>query len=155
MREAVFDILVANRDPLEGALVLDAFAGSGALGFEALSRGAAAVTFLEQDPAALAVIAANARKLGVEKRAIPLRGDALKPPRAGSPCALVLLDPPYGAGLAPAAIQALAAAGWIAPGAVVVAEVSSGERLDPPPEGFTLRTDRRYGAARVVILEAR
>jgi len=158
-REALFNIL-AHRGWGEGggpahadATVLDAFAGTGALGLEALSRGAARVVFLEQERPALDVLRRNVAALGEERRARVVAGDALRPPAATAACDLVFLDPPYRAGLAAPALAALTERGWIAPGAVCVVETASAEPLDPPP-GFTLLDERRYGAARLTFLRA-
>jgi len=95
-REALFNILAHAGDfDLDGAVVADVFAGSGALGFEALSRGADHVFFLETHPAAVAAIRANAATLGEEARVTILRGDATRPPPAARACDLAVLDPPY------------------------------------------------------------
>ena len=157
-REALFDILAhgrfADRPVFEDARVLDAFAGTGAFGLEALSRGADHASFIEKDRAALAALRANIAALGEEKRAAVLPGDAGAPPPAGQPVTLAFLDPPYGQDLAPAALAALAARGWLAPGALVVVEAAAREKLEPPAE-FTLLQERRYGAARLVFLRYR
>ncbi len=154
VREALFNILAhGEAPPLRGARLLDAFAGSGALGFEALSRGAAHVTFMENDPAAYAVIHGNARKMGAaEAEAAILRADATRPPPARQPCDMVLMDPPYKSGLGQAALTALAAQGWIAPQALVVVEVAAAEAFASPLPGFVIAHERRYGAARLVFL---
>ncbi len=105
VRQALFDRLLhapwAGRGAVEGATVLDAFAGTGALGLEALSRGAAASVFLEHDAAAFRALEANVAACGAEARCRVLRADALRPP-PGTPCSLVFLDPPYEHGLLPA-----------------------------------------------------
>jgi len=155
-REALFNILEHGRwaaagSPVAGARVLDAFAGTGALGLEALSRGAGHVTFLEQTSAALGALKANVAALKEGARAVILRGDATAPSRAPEPCSLVFLDPPYGKELGPAALKALAAAGWIAADAVVVLEIGAKETFDAP-QGFTIADERRYGAARLVLM---
>jgi 16S rRNA (guanine966-N2)-methyltransferase len=154
-REALFDILAhgrfADRPVFEEARVLDAFAGTGAFGLEALSRGAARATFIEKDRAALAVLRANLAALGETRNATVLPSDALRPPPAPAPVALAFLDPPYGEDLAAPALTALAAARWFAPGALVVVEVASRRRFTPPA-GFTALEERRYGAARLVFL---
>ncbi len=154
-REALFDILghgrFAERPVYEGACVLDAFAGTGALGLEALSRGAAHAAFLENDRAALAVLRANIRALGEDERSTVLAASALTPPRAEAPAALVFLDPPYGEALAAPALAALAAAGWLAPQALILLEVAAREAWAPPP-GFALLEERRYGAARLIFM---
>lgn len=156
VREALFDILIGaalaqGGTGLDGIAALDVFAGSGALGFEALSRGARRVAFIENDPGALAVLAANIRKLGVEDRATVLRLDATRPPKATAPFDLIVLDPPYRSGLAAPALAALLKRGWIAPAAQAVVEVAAGEAFGPP-DGFTIRDERKYGAARLVFV---
>ena len=154
-REALFDILAhgrfGERPVYEEARVLDAFAGTGAFGLEALSRGAAQASFIEKDRAALAALGANIAALGEQKNAAVLAGDALRPPRAGAPASLAFLDPPYGEDAAAPALVALAAAGWLAPEALAVVEMAARQTLTPP-EGFTLLEERRYGAARIVFL---
>lgn len=163
-REAVFNVLAQGRldwrglapdptQPLVGLRVLDAFAGTGALGLEALSRGAARVYFMETQAAALEACRANLRALGEEARATLLACDALRPPPATEACALLLMDPPYNQGLGEPALAALAAAGWLAPGAIAVVELMAREPFTPPA-GFTPLDERRYGKARVVFLRA-
>ncbi len=155
-REALFDILshgrfAADGIPFAGAAVLDAFAGTGALGLEALSRGAAEVVFFERDPKALAILRRNVASLGESARAEILPCDATRPPRAGLRCAVAFLDPPYRSGLAAAALGAIAAAGWLAADALAVIEVGAQEEL-APPAGFAPLDGRVYGAARLVFL---
>jgi 16S rRNA (guanine966-N2)-methyltransferase len=156
-RQALFDVLThgafAGRSVLHGARVLDAFAGTGALGLEALSRGAAETWFIERDRAALAALRANIAACRAEAVARVVVADALSPPRAAAPAGLVFLDPPYGETLVPRALAVLTAAGWIAPGALVVAETGAGEVLAEPPS-FRLLDQRRYGAAMVSFLKA-
>ncbi len=152
VREALFDILAHGIGvTLSGAHVVDAFAGTGALGFEALSRGAAAVTFMETDRAARQAIRAAAAALDAADRAHVLAADALRPPAADAACTLALMDPPYGSGLAAPALTALAAGGWLADGAVAVVEQGARATLDPP-RGFTPMDERRYGTTRLVFL---
>ena len=127
--------------------VLDGFAGTGALGLEALSRGAAHVTFIENDRAALAALRANVAALGAP--ATIHAGDILRPPRAPAPAGLVLLDPPYGRNLAASAIPALAAAGWFGPDTILVVETAADE--PPPPNAGPLLAERRVGAARLSV----
>ncbi|HMD63765.1 MAG TPA: 16S rRNA (guanine(966)-N(2))-methyltransferase RsmD [Stellaceae bacterium] len=155
-REALFNILshgrlAAEGIPFAGAAVLDAFAGTGALGLEALSRGAAEAVFIEHDREALAILRENIAALGENARARIVSGDATRPPRAPSSCALVFLDPPYRSGLAAGALAALDAAGWLAPEALAVVELAAREEL-LVPVGFTLIDQRVYGAARLVFL---
>ena len=156
VRQALFDMLWhaawGGRMAVQDQLVLDAFAGTGALGLEALSRGAAHCTFFEKGRAALAILRANITACGEEARTAVLATDATKPPRARVPCRLVFLDPPYGKGLVPKAVAALDAAGWIAPGALVVAETGAEEALDLP--GFERLALRSHGAAAVHVWRA-
>ncbi len=155
-REALFNILshgrlAAEGIPFAGEVVLDAFAGTGALGLEALSRGAAEAVFFEQNPEALAVLRKNASSLGESARTQILPYDATRPPRAGSRCAVAFIDPPYRSGLAAAALEAIAAAEWLTPEALAIVELGAREEFTPPA-GFTLLDERRYGAARLVFL---
>jgi 16S rRNA (guanine966-N2)-methyltransferase len=155
-REALFDILSHGRFaaaglPFAEAAVLDAFAGTGALGLEALSRGAARAVFMENAADALTALRRNIAALGEGGRARVLSGDATRPPRASEACALVFLDPPYRSGLAGPALAALAAAGWLAPAALAVVETAAREAMPPPPS-FSLLDERCYGAARLTFL---
>ncbi len=159
-REAIFNILAHGMEDfqLDGASVLDVFAGSGALGLEALSRGAAHATFIDNDAAAMRSVRGNAAALG-ERRAVTLLTlDAARlppPPRAArTPCALAFLDPPYGSGLAAPALGGLAVQGWIAAGAVCVVELEAREAF-APPHAFQAVDERTYGPARVVFLRWR
>ncbi|SMF62590.1 16S rRNA (guanine966-N2)-methyltransferase [Tistlia consotensis] len=155
-REALFGILEGGRlsdgvSPLTGALVLDAFAGTGALGLEALSRGAAEAVFIERAAPALNALRANVRSLGVAARCRIVERDALHPPPAERPAGLVLLDPPYNQGLVGPALEALRSAGWIGPETLVVVELLKAE-TPPLPEGFESLDDRRYGKTRLLFL---
>jgi 16S rRNA (guanine966-N2)-methyltransferase len=156
-RQSIFDQLWhapwAGRAMLENATVLDAFAGTGAMGLEALSRGAARCFFMEQDRAALAALRANiaACKAGDACRVIA--GDVTEPPPAAAPCSLVFLDPPYGKGLVSRALVALRAKGWIAPGALIIAETGRDEDAVTLP-GFEAMSIREHGAARLSALRA-
>ncbi len=150
VRQALFDMLLHAPwgGRLEGLSVLDAFAGTGALGLEALSRGADAATFLERDRGALAVLRGNVAACGAEGRALVLAADACRPP-PGRACGLVFLDPPYGAGLLGPAALALAAAGWMAPEALLVTELAA-EEAAPALPAVPL-AERRHGAARLLV----
>ena len=160
-REALFDILSSGRltdgeSTLAGAVVLDAFAGSGALGLEALSRGAVHAVFMENHAPAVAALERNIAGLDEGERTEVLRADVLRPPRPAGPvrsggCTLALLDPPYNQGLAAPALAALAEAGWLAPGALVSVELMAKEPFEPPV-GFTTLETRKYGKARIEIL---
>lgn len=152
VREAIFNILGPDAAP--GAHVLDLFAGSGALGIEALSRGAAHATFVDTGKTALAAIRGNLRELGLEARATVLAVDAVAAARLPPPApwGLVFVDPPYASDLAQRAVLALPAA-HLAPGARVVIEH---DRRGTPPDalGSLLRTDqRRYGDTMVSFFE--
>jgi 16S rRNA (guanine966-N2)-methyltransferase len=151
VRQALFDMLLhapwGARDMLDGARVLDAFAGTGAFGLEALSRGAAHAVFIEHDRAALAALRRNVAACRAEDRASALAMDVLAAP-AGEPCGLVFLDPPYGRDLVRRATDRLGAMGWIAPDAVLVAETGRDEAL---PELGILLAERPHGAARLSI----
>lgn len=155
-REALFNILshgdfAAAGSPIADANVLDAFAGTGALGIEALSRGAARAAFIETDRAALSVLRRNLATLNEEDAADIIAGDATRPPRAPFAAALAVLDPPYRSGLAAPALVALAGMGWLAHHALVIAELAAKEPFSAP-EGFAMIDERRYGAARLVFL---
>src|SRR4029450_8478521 len=138
-REALFNILEHGQFAEDGtsalidARVLDVFAGSGALGLEALSRGAAQLTCIENSATARSALRANAKTLGETARVTVVQADATKPPTpAGPPCRLVLMDPPYRSGLAAPALAALAERGWLAAGALCVGEVSAAGALPTP-----------------------
>jgi len=156
-REALFNILQSGRltedvSPLPGARVLDAFAGSGALGIEAFSRGASEVVFIEQAPAALTFLRENLRDLEPADALRILKADALRPPRTDRPVDLLLMDPPYQQDLAEPALIALAEGGWLRPGTLVVVETSRRE-LQEPPVGFALLDRRTYGRAQLSFIE--
>jgi 16S rRNA (guanine966-N2)-methyltransferase len=155
-REALFNILshgefAAAGQPFAGENVVDAFAGTGALGLEALSRGAARAAFIETDRAALSALRRNLAALDEEDAADVIAGDATRPPRAPYACALAFLDPPYRSELATPALTALATAGWLAPQALAIVEIAAKEPFSPP-SGFAMIDARVYGAARLVFL---
>jgi 16S rRNA (guanine966-N2)-methyltransferase len=152
VREAIFNLLInAHGNPVTGARVLDLFAGTGALGLEALSRGAAEVTFVDDGPKALALLRANIAKMRVEPQTRVQRQDATRlPPNPGAPYALVFLDPPYGKTMGEAALTAAVKGNWLAPGAVVVWE----EGAPPtPPLGLDHLDQRKYGETFVTVLK--
>jgi 16S rRNA (guanine966-N2)-methyltransferase len=152
-RQALFDILEHRPPGLHGRRVLDLFAGTGAIALEALSRGAAAATVVEQDRDSLRVIAWNARTLGETERLRIVAGDATRLGRADATHDLVFVDPPWSQDLAGPALLAARAQGWIAPAARIVVETAArGAWI--PPEPFQVEEERRYGAARFVFLQA-
>lgn len=150
-REALFDILTHGERPLAGGRFLDLFAGTGAVGLEAWSRGAAEVVLVENDPSALAVIRRNLDALGRPDDITLLARDATKLGRAAVGFDVVFLDPPYRSDLAEPALESLENSGWLGEDARIVLELAAKEPLRPPP-GFELLDERRYGAARLVFL---
>lgn len=157
-RIALFNILAHGADYRagetalpRGAHVVELFAGTGALGLEALSRGAAHVVFVEKDRANAALLGRNIATLDCEDEATLLVRDALDPGPAARRCALALLDPPYGSGLGGPSLSALRGRGWLLPDAIAVLEVGARERFEPPP-GFVLLEERVHGAARLIFL---
>lgn len=147
VREALFDLI----GPVpEGCRVLDLYAGSGALGIEALSRGAGRTVFVERDLRARRVIQANLAGLGLEARARVEGGDAGSASAfAGGPFDLVLADPPYGEADLAALLARAAAA--LAPGGVLAVEQAAGGDLPDAPETLALWKDRRYGTTRLTL----
>lgn len=149
-REGLFSMLASRLGSFEGLAVADLFAGTGALGLEALSRGAAHCTFYEKDRAALDTLKRNLDKLGAAPRA-DLRAQPVEhalPPAA--PCDLILMDPPYDLGLAQAALDRIGGGGWLAPGGWLSIE-TAGESL-ALPAGLRPEAERRFGKALVTIL---
>ena len=151
VRESLMNMLSGGRfgTAFAGNAVLDLFAGTGALGLEALSRGAGFCTFVDNGRAAQRLIRANVATLQVGERSRLLTGSALKLPRADNPASLVFLDPPYGKGLGARALAAAQTGGWIAPGALVVWEESAPQEA---PEGFATLEYRRFGDSTVTLL---
>jgi 16S rRNA (guanine966-N2)-methyltransferase len=158
-RQAVFNILehAPWSQGLAGARVIDLFAGSGALGLEAMSRGAAFCLFVETDEAARGAIRDNIEAMGLFGATRVHRRDATdlgpRPASAGPAFDLAFLDPPYRKGLGETALTRLAEGGWVTPGAIAVFERASDEP-DPQITGWELLDARDYGAARVLILRA-
>ncbi|MFT8418817.1 MAG: 16S rRNA (guanine(966)-N(2))-methyltransferase RsmD [Acetobacter sp.] len=163
VRQALFDVLAhapwGGAALLEGAHVLDAFAGTGALGLEALSRGAGHAVFFETDRPALAALRANVHACGWDEQCQIYPRDVTNPPTArATPATLVFLDPPYHKGLPTKALAALKAKGWLAPNAVAVIETGRDEPLPftdetegAPPCPHALLAERQHGAARLSI----
>lgn len=154
MRESLFNMLLGGRfdDPVDDARVLDLFAGTGALGFEALSRGAAHVTFVDDGRKAQALIRDNIATLGVQGETDLIRRDATRlPANTGVPCDLIFLDPPYGKDLGDKALTTALAGGWIAPGALIVWEENQPVM---PPDGLDKLDERRQGQTVLTICRA-
>jgi 16S rRNA (guanine966-N2)-methyltransferase len=157
-REALFNILLhagwgdGGTSPLPGARVLDAFAGAGILGLEALSRGAAHASFMDKAPDAVRTVGDNARTLKETDNVKVMRADATQPPTAppSAACDLVFLDPPYFSDLGAKALTALARAGWLAPGAICSLEVAYNQDV-AAPDGFAPLGERRYGKAKLLF----
>lgn len=153
VREALFNMLGGGRfgDPFDGTRVLDLFAGTGALGLEALSRGAESAVFVDDGRVAGKLIRENIRTLGCGDRARLIGHNATRLPPSEVPCDLVFLDPPYGKALGEKALASAQTQGWISPGALVVWEEKTPQAA---PEGFDLLDTRRYGDTHVTLLRA-
>lgn len=154
LRQALFDILVhGEADDVAGARVLDLFAGTGALGLEALSRGAADALFVEDDAEARGLIRRNIEALGLTGRTRIFRRDATRLGEAGTvaPFNLVFADPPYGRGLGEAALASALAGGWLADGALCVLEESARATVAPIP-GFAIVDRRAIGDSQLIFL---
>ena len=149
VRETLFSMLASRLGPFESLRVADLFAGSGALGLEALSRGAAFACFVENDPKAAAAIKANAAALDALDRVQILGGSALSLPKS-EPFDLVFADPPYAAGSGSAAVRSAAAAGWLAPGGWMAVETARADPVDPG--GWTIDATRNVGRASLTFL---
>jgi len=163
-RQAIFDMLAHapwyGHDELEEAIVLDGYAGTGAMGLEALSRGAQRASFIERDRNALNALRANLDICRARDISRVLSCSVTHPPRATEPHTLIFLDPPYGKTLVESGLRALARGGWIAEGALIVAETGATEDFAPfvpPSEHFspTLPAEplviRKFGAGKVTI----
>jgi 16S rRNA (guanine966-N2)-methyltransferase len=156
LRETLFNVLAHSYgDPVEGARVLDLFAGTGALGLEALSRGAAFALFVEDGVEARGLLRGNAEALGVGGISRIFRRDAtrLGPAHPNEPFSLVFADPPYGKGLAEKALMAAREGGWLVPDALIVVE-EAGDAAFTVPAGFEEIETRSYGEAKLIFLRA-
>jgi 16S rRNA (guanine966-N2)-methyltransferase len=149
VREALFSMLASRLGTFEDLRVADLFAGSGAMGFEALSRGAAEAVFVETDAKAQAAIKANAAKLGLTDKVRVLGGSALALPRS-DPFDLILADPPYANGSGSAVVKAVMDAGWLAPGGWLSVETERRDAVDPGD--LSPEVDRQFGKAKVTLL---
>jgi 16S rRNA (guanine966-N2)-methyltransferase len=154
VREALFNKLLHGFTDtgfrLQGARVVDVFAGTGALGLEALSRGAAFTTFIERDPDTTALIRRNVTKLGADDHVSVLNADGAHLPRAANACDLALVDPPYGENLSAQALTGLIAQNWLKPGALVSLETGAIEDV-PEMSDMQLLDRRTYGRAAISI----
>jgi len=149
VRETLFSMLASRVGPFDDLRVADIYAGSGAFGLEALSRGAAFACFVEHDPAAIAAIRANIDALGSGARTHILARSAEKlPPQ--QPFDLILADPPYAPGSGSEALLQIRKAGWAASGAWIAIETERGDRIDP--QGVKIDAERDVGRARITLL---
>jgi 16S rRNA (guanine966-N2)-methyltransferase len=154
LRESLFNILTHSYgDPMANARVLDLFAGTGALGVEALSRGAAFALFVDDDAEARALLRENVAALGLGGTSRIFRRDATKlgPAHPVEPFSLAFLDPPYGRGLAERSLASARAGEWLAAGALVVVEEAAKAQF-AAPEGFTELERRRYDDTEFIFL---
>lgn len=149
VREALFSMLASRLGSFEELRVADIYAGSGALGFEALSRGASFACLIEQDPRAIRAIRANAETLGAGARCqILARSAEALPPQ--QPFDLLFADPPYGAGSGSAALGHILSSNWAAPGAWISIESRRGDLVEP--QGCSIEAERDVGRARLTLL---
>ena len=149
-RETLFSMLASRIGSFDGLRVADLFAGSGALGLEALSRGAGHATFVENDRAAVKAIEANAATLGASDRISVRAMSAAALPRSER-FDLIFADPPYAPGSGSAAVSSVAAAGWLAPGGWMAVETKRGEEV-AAPDGWILDATRDVGLAKLSLL---
>ncbi len=154
VREAIFNRLAHAFEDfrLQGARVVDVFAGTGALGLEALSRGASHAVFLDRNPESIALILRNVAAVKAEDRATIMNADGAHLPRAAVACDLAFLDPPYHEGLIAPALSGLARQGWLKPGALVTAESDETEEV-VGEMGYTILDRRTYGRVAITILK--
>jgi len=151
-RETLFSMLASRLGSFEGLRVADLYAGSGALGLEALSRGAAHATFIENERAAIKAIEANIKALGATERVEVRSMSAARLP-AAQPFDIVFADPPYEAGSGTTVAAVVAKAGWLAEGGWMAVETHSGDAVDPP-SGWEVEAERDVGRARLTLLRA-
>lgn len=152
VRQVIFNMLVKYGLP-QDAVVLDVFCGTGALGLEALSRGASFCTFMDESKKSLEFCRSNVESLKLAGRSKLIHRDALKPGKnEGAAATLAFLDPPYRKNLAPPVLAALAAGGWLAPGAICIAETEE-EAAVAAPENFMLLDTRAHGGTKIVFLQ--
>lgn len=149
-RETLFSMLTSRLGSFEGLRVADLYAGSGALGLEALSRGAEHATFVEQDRGALNAIEANIASLGAAPRAAIRAMSAARLPRS-DPFDLIFADPPYAAGSGTGAVRAVNESGWMAAGGWMAVETAR-EAVVDAPDGWAIDAERQVGRARLTLL---
>lgn len=149
-RETLFNMLASRLGSFAGLSVADLFAGSGALGIEALSRGAASCLFVEHEPAALEAIRANIAALDARTRSEVRRGSVMELSPAKTPHDLILLDPPYGTGAAAVALDRLLRLGWVGPATWIAAETGADELFTV--KTLTIAADRKVGKAKLWLL---
>jgi 16S rRNA (guanine966-N2)-methyltransferase len=149
-RETLFSMLVSRLGSFEDLSALDLFAGSGALGLEALSRGASSCTFVEQDQPAIDALEKNIAKLDASPLCNIKRGSVLSLGAAIKPFDIVLMDPPYGTGAGAVALDKLGRSGWFSSGTWISIETGLKEVIDV--RGFTVDTIRNVGKAQLVLL---
>ena len=149
-RETLFSMLVSRLGDFEGLALADLFAGSGALGLEALSRGAASCVFVEQDPAAIRALRGNVAALQAQSQCDVRAGSVLALGPAKAPLDLVMLDPPYGTGAGEVALDKLQRLGWIGEATWVSLETAFNEV--PKIKGLEAVADRKVGKARITLL---
>ena len=149
VRETLFSMLTSRIGSFEGLRIADLYAGSGALGLEALSRGAAFACFVEQDSRAIAAIRANIAALDAGERAQVLARSASALP-ASQPFDLIFADPPYAPGSGTAVIEEVIRAGWAASGAWIAIETERGEAVEP--QQCRIEAERDVGRARITLL---
>jgi len=149
-RETLFSMLVSRLGSFEGLSVADLFAGSGALGLEALSRGAAHCLFVEQDAAAVRAIRQNIAAFRAQSQCDVVAGSVMSLGPAKAPTDLILLDPPYGTGAGAVALDRMVRLGWIGPATWVALEV--GAKEDVKIKALEIETERKVGPAKLVLL---
>jgi 16S rRNA (guanine966-N2)-methyltransferase len=150
-RETLFNMLASRLGGFEGLSVVDLFAGSGALGIEALSRGAASCLFVEQEAGAIDTVRANIAALDARERSEVRRGSVMELGPARTPYDLILLDPPYGTGAAGVALDRLLRLGWIGPGSWIAAETGADELLTV--RTLSVEVERKVGKAKLWLLQ--
>ncbi len=149
-RETLFGMLTSRIGSFEGLRVADLFAGSGALGLEALSRGAEHCLFVEQDAGAVRTLRANIATFDAQRRTEVQAGSVMHMRPAHAPLDLLLLDPPYGTGAGAVALEKLTRLGWIGPASWIALETARTEAAEA--RGFAIDTERKVGSARITLL---